>query len=152
MKNLRTSYKHYKANTSTPVEITTYLSMCADFNKFLIDKVIEGEEITLPSRFGTLAIVGKEQKVRFDEQGNVVGLPPNWRKTKELWNSNPQAKQEKRIVYCTNEHTSNIRYKFFWSKKRVIIENKTLYALRITRTNKRRVHKKILEGKEYFNQ
>lgn len=149
MKNLRDSYKLYKETAVTPVDIKTYLLICGNFNKFLCKKVLNGHEVTLPSRFGTLAIVGKEQKVRFDEQGNVVGLPPDWKKTKELWARNSKAAKNKTLVYCTNEHTSNIRYKFLWSKKKVIIENKTLYSLRMTRTNKRAVHKLLIEGKEY---
>lgn len=123
--------------------------ICGEFNKFLCSKVLDGHEVTLPSRFGTLSIIGREQKVRFDEAGNVVGLPPDWKKTRELWDRNPEAAKKKTLVYCTNEHTSNIRYKFLWSKKKVIIENKTLYSLRMTRTNKRTVYKLLMNGKEY---
>jgi len=151
MKNLRDSYKHYKQMSLTPVDIQTYLKMCGQFNKLLMNKVLEGEEVTLPAKFGTLSIVGKKQKIKFDEQGNVIGLPPDWKKTKELWERNPEAKVKKTLVYCTNEHSSNIRYKFLWSKKRVLVENKTLYSLRMTRTNKRAVYKRILEGQEYIN-
>jgi hypothetical protein len=43
-------------------------------------------------------------------------------------------------VYCTNEETDGIVYKYHWSKTRSPIENKTLYALRMTR-DKRAVNR-----------
>ena len=152
MKNLRESYKLYKQSVENPIDIKTYLILAADYNKFLIDKVLEGKEVTLPSRMGTLSILGKEQQIRFDDEGKIAGLAPDWVETKILWESNPEAKAAKKLVYHTNFHTDNVRYKFLWSKKNVLVENKTLYSLRLTRTNKRAVHKKILEGAQYKTQ
>lgn len=149
MKNLRESYKLYKTLVNNPIDIKDYLLLAAQYNSFLIEKVLAGKEVTLPSRMGTLSIVGRKQKIRFDEDGKVVGLAPDWVKTKELWANNPQAKKEKKLLYHTNSHTDNVRYKFLWSKKNVAVENKTLYSLRLTRDNKRAVHKKIMEGTLY---
>lgn len=149
MKNIRESYKYYKDLVENPVDIKTYILLAGEYNKFLIDKVLEGKEVTLPSRMGTLSILGKEQNIRFDEEGKIVGLAPDWVKTKELWKNNPQAKLEKKRVFHTNSHTENVRYKYLWSKRNVLVENKTLYSLRLTRTNKRAVHQKILDGAQY---
>ena len=149
MRNLRDSYKLYKQSAVDPVDIKTYLLLAADYNKFLIDKVLTGKEVTLPSRMGTLSITGKKQEIKFDEDGKVTGLAPDWVKTKELWANNPQAKKEKKRIFHTNDHTDNVRYKFLWSKKNVLVENKTLYSLRLTRTNKRAVYSKILKGAQY---
>ena len=149
-KNIRDSYKHYRESSKNPVDIKTYITLCNEYNKFLIGKVLDGEEVTLPSRMGTLSIIGRKQKIQFDEEGNVKGLAPDWVKTKKLWDENPDAKKRKQLVYHTNEHSSNIRYKYLWSKSRVLVTNKTLYSLQITRTNKREVHKRILQGKEYL--
>jgi hypothetical protein len=149
MKNLRESYKLYKETVEDPVDIQTYLLLTADYNTFLINKVLEGKEITLPSRMGTLEILGRKQTIRFDEEGKVGGLAPDWVKTKALWDSNPKAKEQKKLVHHINTHTDGVRYKYLWSKKNVLVENKTLYSLRLTRTNKRAVHNKIMEGVQY---
>ena len=149
MRNLRDSYKLYKQSAVNPVDIKNYLLLTADYNKFLIDKVLAGKEVTLPSRMGTLSITGKKQQIKFDEDGKVIGLAPDWVKTKQLWENNTQAKREKKRIFHTNDHTDNVRYKFLWSKRNVLVENKTLYSLRLTRTNKRAVHSKILEGAQY---
>ena len=149
MKNIRESYKLYKKLIANPVSIKLYLQLSAEYNKFLLSKVMEGKEVTLPSRMGTLSIVGREQQLKFDEEGKVKGLAPDWVKTKILWEENEKAKEEKKLVYHMNFHTDNFRYKFLWCKKNVIVENKTLYSLRLTRTNKRAVHENIMKGTQY---
>lgn len=149
-KNVRDSYKLYKKLTTNPVDIKDYIIYANEYNKFLMNKVLEGNEVTLPSRLGTLSIIGKKQKISFDENGKIKGLAPDWVKTKQLWDSNQTAKEKKQIVYHTNSHTDNTRYKFFWSKQRILIQNKILYALKMTRDNKRKVHFLIKEGKQYI--
>ena len=129
--NLRESFKEYKL-TDNAVGIKNYLLIAAAYNKFLINKVLEGHEVTLPSKMGTLCIVGRKQEVRFDEEGNVQGLAPDWVKTKKLWAENEEARISKKRMFHMNAHTDNFRYKFLWSKVRVLVENKTLYALRMT--------------------
>ena len=148
-KNVRDSYKLYKQSENNIVELKKYIIYANEFNKFLIDKVLNGDEVTLPARFGTLSIIGKKENIKFDENGKVKGLAPDWVKTKELWNNNPKAKEEKKLLYHTNSHTDNTRYKVFWSKQRILIQNKILYSLRITRTNKRNIHNLILKNKQY---
>tara|TARA_R110000850_G_scaffold254071_2_gene379391 strand:- start:931 stop:1389 length:459 start_codon:yes stop_codon:yes gene_type:complete len=149
MKNLRESYKLYKEIVKEPVDIQTYLILTAEYNKFLINKVQEGKEVTLPSRMGTLSIIGRKTKIRFDENGNIEGLAPDWVKTKALWKSNPEAKAKRKRIFHINSNTDGVRYKYLWSKKNVLVENKTLYSLRLTRTNKRTVHTKIVDGAQY---
>ena len=117
MKNIRSSYREYKKNFSNTVDIKTYIEISTKYIKFLMSKVFEGEEVTLPARLGTIRIVGTRQEVKVDENGNIKGLSPNWKKTKELWDSNSEAKANKKLIYNTNEHSSGIRYKFIWSKK-----------------------------------
>lgn len=149
MKNLRSSYKEYKQESKKPVDIKTYLNITTGFIKFLMFKVLNGDEVVLPWRLGTLMITGRKQKLRI-ENDVIKGLSPNWKKTKELWEKSEEARLAKRLVYNTNEHSESYRYKFIWSKKRSIVENKTLYSLIFTRANKRELASRILEGKEYY--
>lgn len=150
VKNIRNSYQLYKLNNINIVDIKQYVIINNEYNKFLMSKVFEGYEIVLPFRFGTLSILGKTQKISFDENGKIKGVAPDWVKTKQLWNVNNIAKEKKQLVYHTNNHTNNVRYKYFWSKLNVNVRNKTLYALRMTRTNKRIIHKLITQGGQYI--
>lgn len=148
-RSIKDSYKLYRENKENKISLKDYLKISAGYNKFLMNKVLEGETVTLPAKFGTLAIVGRKQKIRYNENGDVVGLAPDWVKTKALWNSNPKAKENRQRVFHTNEHSSMMRYRFHWSKARVLVTNKTLYALRMTRENKRAVNQRINKGQEY---
>jgi hypothetical protein len=148
MKSIKDSYQQYKEKSEAPVSLKEYLLIAAEFNQFLISQVLKGKEVTLPSNMGTLAIIGRKTKIKFEE-GKVLGLAPDWVRTKQYWLDNPKAKAKKKILFHENNHTDGVRYKFLWSKKRVLVPNKTMYALRLTRANKRAVSKKITEGAQY---
>ena len=147
--NIRSSYKTYKETVSTPVEEKQYLEIANGYMEFLIQKVLEGEEVTMPARLGTLFIQGVKKNLKFNKDG-IPLLPPNWAATKKLWDSNPDAKATKKIVYCLNEETDGVVYKLHWSKNRVPIENKLYYNFILTRSNKRAIHQQIKQGKEYL--
>ena len=144
-------YYLYRKTVENPVSLSEFRQIVGEYHKFLINKILEGEKVTLPNRLGTLEIKGRKQKVKFDEEGKIRGLAPDWVETKKLWGSNSEAKAKKQLVYHTNAHTDGIRYRFCWSKDRVLITNKTLYSLIISRPNKRAVHKLITEGQEYIS-
>ena len=147
--NIRTSFQRYNKEVEDPTNIKDFVAIANGYMEFLMNKVFEGEEVTLPARLGTLYIQGVKKKLTFSKEG-FPRLPPNWAATKRLWDSDPGAKERRQIVYCTNEETDGVVYKVNWSKNRVPIENKLLYALRITRDNKRAIHKQIKAKKEYL--
>lgn len=147
--NTRDSYVVYKNMSDNPINISEYVQIINQFMKFLILKLLSTGEIILPERLGRLSIFGKKVNVRI-ENGEIKGLAPDWVKTKQLWGSDEEAKNNKQLVYHFNEETNGIRYKFFWSKNRVLVSNKTLYNLRMTRSNKRELSKLVREGKEYL--
>lgn len=150
--NIRQSYKFYRKNkiiTNSPVDIKTYIDIANEYNKFLFEKLLTGDEIVLPGRMGTIMIVGKKHKITFDENG-IPKLPPDWVKTKQLWDRNPEAKAQKKRLFHTNEHTNGVIFSVLWGKRNVAIENKRLYSLRLARTNKRTINKMIKQGVEYF--
>jgi hypothetical protein len=147
--NIRSSYKRYSKEVETPVEINDFISIANGYMEFLMQKVREGEEVTMPARIGTLFIQGTKKNLKFNKDG-IPLLPPNWGETKKLWDRNPDAKATKKIVYCLNEETNGVVYKVNWSKNRVPIENKIYYNLILTRDNKRAIHNRIKQGKEYL--
>lgn len=148
--NTRETYKQYRKDNSEHVDIKTYLHVFQLFIKFMMIKLLDGHDVILPARLGILGIRGSKVKPRIDENGEVKGLAPNWKETKELWDSNPEAKEKKELVYCFNEHTNGYRYKLVWFKKNYIFVNKNVYSFKLSRENKRDMMRKIKEGKEYI--
>ena len=147
--NTRDSYVVYKNMSVNPINISQYVQIINHFMKFLSSKLLSTGEINIPERLGKLSIFGKKVNVRI-EDGEIKGLAPDWVKTKQLWDSDEEAKNNKQLVYHFNEETNGIRYKFSWSKNRVLVSNKTLYNLRMTRSNKRELSRLVREGKEYL--
>lgn len=147
--NIRDSYIIYKNTSNSPINIVQYLKIVNQFMKFLINKLFERGQILLPEKLGNLQIIGKKVKVKI-ENGQIKGLAPDWFKTKELWKNDSEAKQKKQLVYHFNEQTNGIRYRFFWSKSRVLVKNKTLYNVKMTRTNKRTLSQLVKNNKEYL--
>lgn len=146
--NIRDSYKLYKTTTDKPIGISIYVKIVNGFMKFLMRKLLDKGELRLPERMGYLNIQGKEVNVRI-EDGKIKGLSPDWAGTKKLWEENPEAKESKQLVYHFNEETNGVRYKYSWKKSTVIVPNRALYQLRMTRTNKRDLSALIKSGKEY---
>ena len=147
--NTRDSYVVYKNMSANPINISQYVQIINHFMKFLITKLLITGEINIPERLGKLSIFGKKVNVRI-EDGEIKGLAPDWVKTKQLWDSDTEAKENKQLVYHFNEETNGIRYKFSWSKNRVLVSNKTLYNLRMTRSNKRELSRLVKNNKEYL--
>lgn len=142
------SYKLYKETAVNPVEKSLYNKLCRDYLKFLSARLLLDGSVKLPERLGTVEIQGTKAKFRV-EDGLIKGLPPDWYSTRKLWEENPQAKEEKRVLFFFNEETNGIRYKFHWNKTGVVTPNKYLYQLQLCRTNKRELARLIKSGKEY---
>lgn len=126
-----------------------YLHITEEFMKFIASKILNGDSVVLPAGLGTLGIIGRKPKIKIEEN-TIKGLSPDWKKTKELWETDEVAKKEKKVLYFFNEHTGGVRYKYGWAKWAVRLRNKHLFYFRASRENKRNVWKKIMEGKEYY--
>lgn len=147
--NISKSYKTYKRDSNEPIELTNYLKIANGFMKHLYNVLVDKGEVRIPERLGVIKIIGRKTKIRV-EDGVIKGLVPDWKSTKELWDRDPESKENKQLVYHFNELTDGIRYKFLWSRRRVLVSNKSLYDLKMTRANKRNLSKLIQEGKEYL--
>ena len=150
--NILDSYMIYKRGNTTKsfVDRKVFMKIQSDYMKFLFNKLIDKGEIVLPERLGRVQILGKKCKAKIHEDGTLRGLAPDWVSTKELWDSDPEAKAKKQLVYFFNEETGGIRYKFFWNRNRVLLTNKSLYEIKMCRANKRYLAKIIKDGREYL--
>lgn len=152
-KGLADSFSLYrsKSKDTGSVSKSDYIKIAYLFIQFMMKKVIyDCDEIILPYKTGKLSVVGIKQKIKFDEEGKITGLAPNWRKTKELYDNCEECRKKRQIVYNTNEHSDGIRYKFNWSLAGVMLLNKNFYNLKFTRENKRTLSKEIMNGREYI--
>ena len=135
-KNLKSSYKLYEQENKNPVDYKTYKDINLKFYDFVFDLLLEGEEVVLPCKMGIFRIVGTKREKFFDDNGQSI-LPPDWVKTKKLWERDPEAKAKKQLVRHINEDTGGISYRLAWVKYQVPLRNKSLVSFRLTRKKKR---------------
>ena len=147
----REALSFYKETEKNPVSDKEFREISNAFNLFLVDKIIDGEVVKLPERLGTIRVTGKKMQPRINpETGQVEGVAPDWKATKELWKKCPECKKDKQLVYHLNEHTDGIRYSFKWSKTGVFISNRDFYSLKVARSVKNKFKQTLAEGKEYL--
>ncbi len=146
----RTSYKFYRKNNEDPKALREYLDVLYGFFDYMRELILDGSKVALPERLGNMTIIGKKQKVIFDDEGNITNLNPDWKSTNELWSKCEECKEKKQLVYHFNEHTNRVLYKLLWSKSRVLVTNKGMYYFKPCRDFKRTLAKLIKEGKEYI--
>jgi hypothetical protein len=152
MKNIMNGYKNYrKSGGTTDIDRLEFCKVTNDFNKHLMSLVMGGDEVKLPERMGSIKIVGKKIETEFDEElGRITNQQIDFGESNKLWARCPECKENKQMVYHLNEHTNGVRYKIFWSRDRMMVENKTFYTMIFTRSNKRAVSQLIQQGKEYY--
>ena len=133
---LRQSYKEY--DDFYKVGYKKYRSICEEFNKMIIDEILlNAKEFKMPYRLGTLRILKKE--MNYSVSKNKLKI--DWYETNKY----------KKTIYHLNDHTDGFNYRWFWSKKKAIIKNKTIYSFQATRTNKRRLATLLKNNKvDYF--
>ena len=118
------SYKDYiEEGTQYDVPYQTFRAIVLDYFKYIRDEVmLHSKEIKLPCRLGTLQIVKHKPK-----EYNGKSLRWDWQSTKQLG----------KPVYYLNQHSSEFKYRFYWSKQGCIFKNKGKYMFVASRANKR---------------
>ena len=118
---------------------TLYGKIIEFFHCNITDEImLENFEYKMPARLGTINIRKKKPKLRFDQNGKLINtMPVDWKATKDLWEEDPECKEQKKLVRHLNEHTNG--YVPFWnySVSTATFKNKSVYKFKPTRTIKR---------------
>src|SRR3990167_344110 len=151
--NLPAMYKFYlselissEEKSSYNVSSSLYGSICKDFNKGIADVVLNKPfGITLPCVRGRLYIRKRNGRPFLQKDGKILKghIPVNWNETIKLWESDPVAKSEKRLIRHINPNTDGKVYEFKWDKKPSNVKNKLVYYWRPTRTIKVKLAKML---------
>jgi len=131
-------------NSKYFVDRATYSKIVSDFNQMVCEEIMyENFEFKLPARMGDVSIKKYKPKMEFDENGLLItrSLPVDWKATNELWAENPEAKEAKKLVRFTNEHTKGYISKWYYGKASANYRFKSGYVFKASRANKREIAK-----------
>lgn len=118
-----------------------------EFNEYIADRLIKGDRIILPYDLGCMDVIKKKQKYNITDDGkiDVKSLLVDWPKTWDYWKVNEKAAKEKKLLYYTNEHSDNFRYKFRWEKTNFKAKHAKYYSFKPSRLLSRKLAEYILD-------
>lgn len=127
------SYYLEKVPTDLQVPYSVYRDVLKEFNALLVEEIIHNSEgIKLPLNLGYLRV--RKSKVNLTRLDKLI---PDWGATNKLWEENPKAKEDKKLIFHLNEHRGGFKYKIFWDKSQNRLPNKSFYYFIPTRAFKR---------------
>jgi nucleoid DNA-binding protein len=121
------NYKSFKkANPEISISFDQWKNIIYTFNENFKEYILEtGEKVKLPGGLGEFSINKKKvkQKVIAPNGKEYIGLPIDWKKTKE----------KGRRIYNFNFHTEGYRFRWIWFKKPARFKNSELWWFKPSR-------------------
>jgi len=147
-------FKYFKTNYSEiNVEYSKYTSIISDFNKELVNLIIEENlEYQLPHLGSTLSIK-KDKRVLKIIDGKLYNTSPvDWVATNKLWSEDEESRQKKLLVRYNNNHTMKYVFRIYFKKYTYPFQNKQLYSFKPNRKFQRLLGARIKdENKERYD-
>ena len=141
IKNLKSAYTLYRKDKGTILRDEYYI-ITQDFMKFISDKVIEGYEVCLPQKCGSVEILLLKGKMAYPKK------PINWSLTRQIWRENPE-KRKKEFIYGLGEFMNGFCPKVKWSRIGIYAEFKYIYYFVFTRHNKKKLLNRLRTTTDY---
>lgn len=141
-------YKFYKENNPKyTVTERVYSKILGEINESIFNEIIMNNfELVIPYSLGKMRIKKCKIRLRLKENGELdtSRLIPDWKRTKQLWEEDEEAKLTKQLVYLTNQHTKGYKFHFFWNKtinRRLKVKNIGAMCFRATKTTRQSLAK-----------
>jgi hypothetical protein len=141
-------YKMYKEEGGT-LSRKDFSNVLGAINKSLVDLIYyENFHLKLPFGLGVLCIYIKKNKLKVDDEGNLVtySMPVNWRETLNLWEKSKEAKKNKKLIFHTNKYIAN----FTWDKRTCNVKNQRFFYFKTTKPNRARLAELLRNSDEIF--
>lgn len=138
-------YRIHKKSTEYPLTRKEYSIILKESASLIFDLLTEGYQINLPFNMGKLKIKSKKLSFIKNDKGHILG-PVNWKKTNELWEKSKKDKENKTLIYYTNEHSEYMTYRVSWLKSGIKVKNSIFYHFSFTKTMKTKLSKLLKKG------
>lgn len=147
-------YKYFKKlHPELKIERKTYCNIIENFNKQLINLIINDNiDYKFPSIGSSISIRKNKQTVKIQEGKIVNTSPVDWVATNKLWFDDKEAKEKKLLVRFLNSHTSKHVFRIKFKKYLYGFKNKKYYKFKPVRSFTRDLAKRIKdENQERYN-
>lgn len=106
-------------------------------------------DFTFPYKLGTLKVRKHSMIIKFDGDDLVIKQPVDYKATKELWKVDEEARKNKQVVFCLNQHSDGFIYSIKYTVSRLAKSTNKLRFIKFqtARVLTRRFAKNIKEHK-----
>lgn len=119
-----------------------YYSIIRKMNNLLADSLIQGHDIELPCRMGTIEVRKYDATISIDNGKIKTNLPVDWDRTLKLWSEDEEAYKERTLIKMEEKEV----FKVYYNRIKADYNNKSLYEFIVNRDLKRRLKQKIKSG------
>lgn len=137
-------YRFYKKNYNKDIEYKKYSNIISDYNKEIINLILNKSlEYKIPI-LNFLITIRKEQRSPQIKNGELYNNRPiDFKKTLELWSKDEDAKNKKILLRFNNNHTSGYVFRIFSKNHESRVKNKKYYKFLPSRLFKRSLAARI---------
>ena len=91
--------------------------------------ILENFEFKIPCNLGTFSMKQSPIEYKLDENGELdtKSLTVDYKATRKLWMEDEEARNEKKLIFLTNEHTNGNRMSYWWSKRNARVSGIAVY-------------------------
>lgn len=140
------AYKYIRKNKwfdiGRPLTEHEFYTIVRSVNNYLADELLQGNDIVLPQRLGTLELRKYESRMSFKNGILKTNLPVDWDRTLKLWSEDEESYKDRTLVKMEEKEI----FKVFYNKKNANFNNKSYYTFEVNRDLKRRLKQRIKEG------
>lgn len=129
-------------NIGHPVTEKDFYRIIRSMNLAISQQLIDGKEVVLPCRMGSLELRKNLRKVAIKDNKVITNSPIDWNATLSLWYKDDEARQDKIIVRTTN----NEIYRIHYDKSKAAYTNKSFYSFSMNRNIKQALKHRISYG------
>lgn len=139
-------YKYYRKtkpkDSKYIVSESQYFFIIREVNKYLIENLLNQEDIIFPNRMGKLEL--RKYKPSYKIENNIVktNLPIDWDKTLSLWSEDVESFNNKTLIRVEEKEL----FKIYYNKNNANFNNKSFFKFNINRDLKVKLKNKIKEG------
>lgn len=126
-------------NIGKPLTEHDFYTIIRQVNNYLVDDLLNGEDIILPHKLGSIELRKYNTNVTIRDGKVVANLPIDWDRTLKLWAEDEEAYKEKLLIKMEEKEI----FRVFYNKKRATYENKSFMQFEANRDLKRRLKQKI---------
>lgn len=147
-------YDYYCQHSNNVIPFNVFKTICEEYNyRYIFKSILNGKYVKLGGKLGDFLIVSKTIVPRLDKNGNLFTghLGVDYKATRELWLNNTAAKEAKKFIYHTNDHSDRKRAVFYWDKRTSNVINQSVYDFLLARDNKRELSAKMKDPNNVIN-